>query len=96
MKHVTSFLLVLLGGLLAASPAAAQTTLRDALGVLMTNQAVQTADFEKDREAAEAASDTIARALLVNLTSAPISTSSGRRSVSQTRGGSRCLPQPPS
>ena len=77
MKHVTSFLLVILGGLLAASPAAAQTTLRDALGVLMTNQAVQTADFEKDREAAEAASDTIARALLVNLTSAPISTSSG-------------------
>jgi hypothetical protein len=55
----------------------AQETLRDALGVLMTSQAVQTSDFERDRAAAEAARDTIARALLVNLTSAPITTSSG-------------------
>jgi hypothetical protein len=54
-----------------------QGSLRDALGVLMTNQAVQTGDFEKDRAAAEAARDTVARALLVNLTTAPITTSSG-------------------
>jgi hypothetical protein len=60
-----------------ASMASAQETLRDALGVLMTSQAVQTSDFERDRAAADAARDTIARALLVNLTSAPITTSSG-------------------
>jgi hypothetical protein len=60
-----------------AGTAGAQETLRDALGVLMTSQAVQTSDFERDRAAADAARDTIARALLVNLTSAPITTSSG-------------------
>jgi hypothetical protein len=63
--------------LLAAAPASAQDTLRDAVRFLMTNQAVQTGDFARDRAAAEAAHDTIARALLVNLTSAPIGTSSG-------------------
>jgi hypothetical protein len=65
---------VLLG---ASQPARAQETLRDVVTFLMTNQAVQTGDFERDRAAAEAARDTIARALLVNLTSAPIGTSSG-------------------
>jgi hypothetical protein len=42
----------------------------------MTNQAVPTADVERDRAAAEAARDTISRALVVNLTSVPIATSS--------------------
>jgi hypothetical protein len=51
-------------------------TLSDVVGFLVTNQAVQTADFEKDRAAAEAARDTISRALLINLTSVPIATSS--------------------
>ena len=60
-----------------ATAADAQETLRDALTFLMTNQAVQTGDFERDRAAAEAARDTIAKALLVNLTTAPIGTSSG-------------------
>lgn len=65
---------------LSAVPAAAQDagdTLRDAVTFLMTNQAVQTGDFQRDRAAAEAARDTIARALLINLTTAPIGTSSG-------------------
>ncbi len=61
----------------SAPPVWAQEALRDALGVLMTSQAVQTSDFERDRAAAAAARDTVARALLVNLTSAPITTSSG-------------------
>lgn len=52
-------------------------TLREAVTFLMTNQAVQTGDFQRDRAAAEAARDTIARSLLINLTSAPIGTSSG-------------------
>ena len=62
---------------LMSSPASAQDTLRDAVTFLMTNQAVQTGDFQRDRAAAEAARDTVARALLINLASAPIGTSSG-------------------
>ncbi len=61
---------------LLASPARAQTTVSDVVGFLVTNQAVPTADFAKDRAAAEAARDTISRALVVNLTSAPLATSS--------------------
>ena len=67
------FVLVLLCG---GARAHAQGTIGDVIAFLMTNQAVPTADFEKDRAAAEAARDTIARALLVNLTSLPIATSS--------------------
>lgn len=61
---------------LFAAPASAQTTVNDVVGFLVTNQAVPTADFERDRAAAEAARDTISRALLVTLTSAPLATSS--------------------
>lgn len=43
---------------------------------LVTNQAVQTGDFERDRAAAEAARDAISRALLLNLTSIPLASSS--------------------
>ncbi|MDQ3212342.1 MAG: hypothetical protein M3Q85_06695 [Acidobacteriota bacterium] len=60
----------------AAGSARAQTTVSDIVGFLVTNRAVETADFEQDRAAAEAARDTISRALLVNLTSAPLATSS--------------------
>lgn len=60
----------------SSGPAAAQQTVSDVVGFLVTNQAVETADFERDRAAAEAARDTITRALLVNLTSVPLSTSS--------------------
>jgi hypothetical protein len=63
--------------LLTVSTASAQETLSDAVSFLMTNQAVQTGDFARDRAAAEAARDAITRALLVNLTTAPIGTSSG-------------------
>ena len=55
----------------------AQTPVTDVVGFLMTNQAVQTADFERDRTAAAAARDALTRALLVSLTSVPIGTSSG-------------------
>jgi hypothetical protein len=63
--------------LMMATRASAQDTLSDAVSFLMTNQAVQTGDFARDRAAAEAARDTITRALLINLTTAPIGTSSG-------------------
>jgi hypothetical protein len=65
---------------LAALPvrANAQTaSVRDVLSVLMTNQDVPTADFVRDRQAAEATRDTVARALLVELATLPITTSSG-------------------
>lgn len=52
-------------------------TANEIIGFLMLNQAVPTADFERDRAAAEAARQTIANALLVNLASVPLSTSSG-------------------
>jgi hypothetical protein len=74
---VTKRTLALICVLLTAKSVQAQETLRDAVTVLMTNQAVQTGDFQRDRDAAEAARDTIARSLLVNLTTAPIGTSSG-------------------
>jgi hypothetical protein len=68
-----------LAALLAAStamPAAAQQTPADVISFLVTNQSVQTGDFEKDRAAAAATRDTIARALQANLATVPIATSS--------------------
>jgi hypothetical protein len=64
--------------LLAATavPAAAQQTPADVISFLVTNQSVQTGDFQKDRAAAEATRDTIARALQINLATSPIATSS--------------------
>lgn len=56
---------------------AAQTNVSEIVGFLMTNQAVPTDDLERDRAAADAAADVLRRALLVSLTSVPISTSSG-------------------
>jgi hypothetical protein len=51
-------------------------SVQDVLSFLLTNQAVPTGDFAKDREAAAATSETVARALLVNLTAQPIASSS--------------------
>jgi hypothetical protein len=61
---------------LVAADARAQETVSDVVTFLMTNQAVRTGDFERDRAAAEAARDTIADALLINLASVPLATSS--------------------
>jgi hypothetical protein len=58
-----------------AWPAAAQTP-ADVISFLVTNQSVQTGDFQRDQTAAAATRDTIARALLVNLATVPIQTSS--------------------
>jgi hypothetical protein len=62
--------------LLVGAPLQAQQTVSDVVGFLVTNQAVVTADFDKDLAAAEAARATIARALLVDLTSVPLATAS--------------------
>jgi hypothetical protein len=60
----------------APTNALAQQTMRDVLSFLLTNQAVRTGDIEKDAEATAATRDTISRALLIELATLPISTSS--------------------
>ena len=56
--------------------AAAQGTVDDVIGFLVTNQAVPTGDFQKDQAAAQAARVAISRALLIELTSVPLATAS--------------------
>ena len=73
-----AIVLVVVSTTLVPATAAGQTrTLTDVLSFLLTSQAVQTADVIKDREAAAATSDTLARALLLELATLPIATSSG-------------------
>jgi hypothetical protein len=62
--------------LVSAAPVAAQQTPADVISFLVTNQSVQTGDFQKDRAAAAATRDTIARALQVTLATVPIPSSS--------------------
>src|SRR5712671_1045968 len=61
--------------LLVAAPARAQS-LADALTFLVTNQSVPTGSVDRDRDAAQAASVTISRALLANLATLPVASSS--------------------
>lgn len=61
---------------LMTAPSAQAQTVSDVVGFLMTNQAVPTSSFERDRAAAESARDTIIQALQVNLASTPLATSS--------------------
>lgn len=61
---------------LGPAPVLAQETVGEIISFLVTNQAVQTGDFERDQAAAAAARDAITRALLVNLTSVPLASSS--------------------
>jgi len=61
---------------LPCHPLAAQGTVNDVVGFLVTNQAVATDDLPKDRAAAEAARDAIAKSFLLDLTSMPLATAS--------------------
>jgi len=60
----------------AQAEAGNAATVQDILAFLVTNQGVQTADFEKDREAAEATRVTLTNALLSAIATLPVSTSS--------------------
>src|SRR3954453_20319466 len=60
----------------AAAPAPAQSV-NDVLTFLVTNQSVSTGSVERDREAAQATSVTISRALAANLATLPVTSSSG-------------------
>jgi hypothetical protein len=77
-RIVTSAVLALT---LGVAPAGAQETERQTvqsiLGFLVTNRGVQTSDFDRDREAADATRDTLTRALLAAVATLPVSTSSG-------------------
>jgi hypothetical protein len=61
----------------APTNALAQQSVREVLSFLLTNQSVRTGDIEKDAEATAATRDTISSALLTELSTLPISTSSG-------------------
>jgi hypothetical protein len=76
MRRLAATSALILAILSVSRPAYAQDTVTEIVSFLVTNQAVPTGDFERDRAAAQAASDTITRALIVNLTSVPIATSS--------------------
>jgi hypothetical protein len=76
MRRTPLFLLVWIL-LLCCRSAQAQDSVVDTLSFLLTTQAVPTGDFVKDRESAEVTRDTIERLLLVELTTTPLSSSSG-------------------
>lgn len=63
--------------LAATSAAQAQQHVQDALAFLVTNRSVDTGSVERDTAAAEATSRTISRAVLVNLATLPVSSTSG-------------------
>ncbi len=80
-KAVSRVVLAL--ALLFPPPALAQTAdggsqpnVQDILRFIVTNQGVQTSDFDKDRAAADATRDTLTRALLASVATLPVSTSS--------------------
>jgi hypothetical protein len=60
-----------------AAAADAQQSVSDVLTFLVTNQNVETGNPDRDRSAALATSNTISRALLANLATLPVSSSSG-------------------
>jgi hypothetical protein len=68
---------ILPSGAFAQDGNGAEATVQDILGFLVTNQGVQTGDFEKDQEAAQATRDTLTRALLSSVATLPVTTSSG-------------------
>src|SRR4051812_48270051 len=69
-----AFTLALL--LIPVASASAQSV-TDVLTFLVTNQSVSTGSVERDREAAQATSVTISRALAANLATLPVTSSSG-------------------
>ena len=69
--------IALLCVLASAHPVSAQSSVADVLTFLLTNQSVATGSVERDRSAAQATSDTIARALRANLATLPVPASPG-------------------
>jgi hypothetical protein len=61
----------------AQTSATQRVTVQDIVEFLVLNQGVQTGDFDKDLQAAEATRATISRALLASVATTPVSSSSG-------------------
>ena len=76
MSRIFPLALLVVVNLSLANSVRAQGTVDDVIGFLVTNQRVQTGDFQKDQAAAQAARVAIARALLIDLTSVPLATAS--------------------
>ena len=76
MKTILIYSLTFGIAISAASTARAQSV-ADVLTFLVTNQSVETGSIDRDRSAAQATSDTISRALRINLATLPVTTSSG-------------------
>jgi hypothetical protein len=74
-RYRASISAVLMVVAFAQSEARAQTV-SDVLTFLITNQSVQTGDFDRDRAAAQATSETISRILLANVATLPVTSSS--------------------
>jgi hypothetical protein len=72
MIAFVAFLTALCGG----AQAAHAQSVSDVLGFLITNRSVETGDFDRDRAAAQATSETISRILLANLATLPVTSSS--------------------
>ena len=68
---------ITLATVIAVPPAARAQSVADVLTFLITNQSVQTGSVDRDRDAAQATSDTISRMLRANLATLPVTTSSG-------------------
>ena len=74
LLRFTPLALAVLLGFAKSAPA---QSVADILTFLVINQSIQTGSIERDRDAAQATSETISRALLANLATLPITSSSG-------------------
>jgi hypothetical protein len=74
-RHGASITAVVLSVVCAPTELGAQTV-SDVLTFLITNQSIQTGDFDRDRAAAQATSETISRILLANVATLPVTSSS--------------------
>ena len=68
-------LCILLGG--TAGPASAQQSITDVLTFLLTNRSIPTGDFVRDEQAAAETSDIVARFLILDVATLPVTSSSG-------------------
>ena len=76
MKTIVTHTLTV-GIVIAGASTARAQSVADVLTFLVTNQSVETGSIDRDRTAAQATSDTISRALRINLATLPVTTSSG-------------------
>src|SRR6185369_9152336 len=77
MTRCRRALLIGTGAILLCTSAASAQSVSDVLTFLITNQSVQTGNIARDRNAAQATSDALGRALLANLATLPVPSTSG-------------------